>query len=453
MSVLVIVFITAILVLFSGVYRQGKWTSWLGILGLSLALGMSFLPENPFWDRYQNMFIFSDISLIFTRISLLISIFIFLLGDFALYRHQNHQSEIYALMLFSLCGALVLFGFQNLTILFLGVEILSIPLYVLAGSEKTNPKSIEASVKYFLIGAFATGFLLMGFALIYGSLGSLDWYQLQILLNENASDNLLKIGVLMVLGALGFKVALVPFHFWSPDVYQGSSSLITLFMASVVKIAGFFAFFEVFRILPIHSDIFAFLTIISLILPSVLGLIQTDVKRLLAYSSIVNVGYLMLIFYGVDAYSFQNLAFYLLAYSLANIGVFLGLIVIEKNIQNTDLESFNGLAKTQPLLAVMMTVSLFSLAGIPFTAGFIGKLNLFLQAFAEVPLLVILSVIASVVSVVYYLKLIVAMFFHSEERNWVFPLPKIYTFISFLIMIGIIVLGLVSDLFFDFMVK
>lgn len=442
MSVLVIVFITAILVLFSGVYRQGKWTSWLGILGLSLALGMSFLPENPFWDRYQNMFIFSDISLIFTRISLLIIIFIFLLGDFALYRHQNHQSEIYALMLFSLCGALVLFGFQNLTILFLGVEILSIPLYVLAGNEKTNPKSIEASVKYFLIGAFATGFLLMGFALIYGSLGSLNWHQLQILLNENASDNLLKIGVLMVLGALGFKVALVPFHFWSPDVYQGSSSLITLFMASVVKIAGFFAFFEFFRIFSIPTEILYFLTIISLLIPSVLGLVQTDIKRMLAYSSIANVGCLMLIFFGINEQSNHILSFYLWAYALANVGVFLGLIFVEKNLQNTDLESFNGLAKSHPFLAVMMSVALFSLAGIPFTAGFIGKLNLFLQAFAEVPLLVILAVIASVVSVVYYLKIIVAMFFRPMHCRIEQSVSLSYIIVSLFIIFSLIVLGI-----------
>lgn len=442
MSVLVIVFITAILVLFSGVYRQGKWTSWLGILGLSLALGMSFLPENPFWDRYQNMFIFSDISLIFTRISLLVSIFIFLLGDFALYRHQNHQSEIYALMLFSLCGGLVLFGFQNVIMLFLGIEILSIPLYVLAGSDKNDAQSIEASVKYFLIGAFATGFLLLGFAFVYGALGTFQWGEIQDLVLEKGDDILLKIGSLLILGALGFKVAMVPFHFWSPDVYQGSPSIITLFMAAIVKIAGFFAFFEVFRILPIHSDIFAFLTIISLILPSVLGLIQTDVKRLLAYSSIVNVGYLMLIFYGVDAYSFQNLAFYLLAYSLANIGVFLGLIVIEKNVQNTDLESFNGLAKTQPLLAVMMTVSLFSLAGIPFTAGFMGKLNLFLQAISEAFWLVMVAVWASVVSVVYYLKIIVAMFFRPIHCRLEQGLSLLYIIVSLLIILSLIVLGM-----------
>lgn len=442
MSVLVIVFITAILVLFSGVYRQGKWTSWLGILGLSLALGMSFLPENPFWDRYQNMFIFSDISLIFTRISLLVSIFIFLLGDFALYRHQNHQSEIYALMLFSLCGGLVLFGFQNVIMLFLGIEILSIPLYVLAGSDKNDVQSIEASVKYFLIGAFATGFLLLGFAFVYGALGTFQWGEIQDLVLEKGDDILLKIGSLLILGALGFKVAMVPFHFWSPDVYQGSPSIITLFMATIVKIAGFFAFFEVFRILPIHSDIFAFLTIISLILPSVLGLIQTDVKRLLAYSSIVNVGYLMLIFFGINEQSHHILSFYLWAYALANVGVFLGLIFVEKNFQNTDLESFNGLAKSHPFLAVMMSVSLFSLAGIPFTAGFIGKLNLFLQAFAEVPLLVILAVIASVVSMVYYLKLIVAMFFRPIYCRIEQSVSLSYIIVSLFIIFSLIILGI-----------
>src|SRR6218665_674632 len=176
MSVLIVLFLTAILVLFSGVFEKGKYARYIGILGLIVGLGISFLPECEFFAQYKSMYEYSYNAELFTKISVVVTLLLFFLGGFAFSNHRSHQSELYALMLFALCGGIVLFGFQNLVTLFLGIEILSIPLYVMAGANKTDLRSTEASMKYFLMGAFATGFLLFGVALVYGSAGSFDLY-------------------------------------------------------------------------------------------------------------------------------------------------------------------------------------------------------------------------------------------------------------------------------------
>ncbi len=244
MSVLIIVFLTAVIALFSGVFEQGKFARYIGILGLIIALYVSFMPECSFFDHYKHMYEYSGNTALFTKISIVTTLLLFFLGGFAFSNHRSHQSELYALMLFALCGGIILFGYQNLVTMFLGIEILSIPLYVMAGANKTDLRSNEASIKYFLMGAFATGFLLFGIAFIYGSTGSFDLYKIHDFGVANPGNVMFILGVLLILCALAFKVALAPFHMWSPDVYAGSPSLITAFMASVVKISGFFALFR-----------------------------------------------------------------------------------------------------------------------------------------------------------------------------------------------------------------
>ena len=172
MSVLIILFITAIIALFSGVFNQGKFARYIGIVGLMAALYVSFMPECSFFNQYKTMFDFDENSALFSKISIVVTLLIFFLGGFAFNNHRSHQSELYALLLFSLIGGIILFSFPNLVTLFIGIEILSIPLYVMAGSNKTDLRSNEASIKYFLMGAFATGFLLFGIALVYGTTGS-----------------------------------------------------------------------------------------------------------------------------------------------------------------------------------------------------------------------------------------------------------------------------------------
>ena len=453
MSVLIIIFLTAVAALFAGVFEQGKFSRYISILGLLVAFYVSFLPEAEFFSQYKSMFDYTVNAALFTKIAIVITILLFFLGGFSFSNHRSHQSELYALMMFALCGGIVLFGFQNLVTLFLGVEILSIPLYVLAGSNKTDLRSNEASVKYFLMGAFATGFLLFGIALVYGSSGSFDLYKIHQFSLENSKDLMFNAGAVLMLVALAFKVSMAPFHMWSPDVYQGSPSLITAFMMSVVKISAFFAFFKVmsigfFGITGEWINIVGVLIIITLFLANVMGLAQSNAKRMLAYSSVSHVGYLGLIFFGLNNLSAYNLAFYLFAYSLATIGVMMCLIWVEKLKRETSYNAFKGLAHTEPLLAVAAAISMLSMAGIPLTAGFMGKFSIFAQAIETTPFLVLVAVLGSAISIAYYLRLIMVMFFPKESSFKTSErVPLTYNIVAVFIIAALLVLGIFPDLF------
>ena len=453
MSVLIIVFLTAVIALFSGVFEQGKFARYIGILGLIIALYVSFMPECSFFDQYKHMYEYSANTALFTKISIVTTLLLFFLGGFAFSNHRSHQSELYALMLFALIGGIILFGYQNLVTMFLGVEILSIPLYVMAGANKTDLRSNEASIKYFLMGAFATGFLLFGIAFIYGSAGSFDLYKIHDFGVANATNVMFILGVLLILCALAFKVALAPFHMWSPDVYAGSPSLITAFMASVVKISGFFA---LFRLMTIgfagvtHEwiNVLGVFLIITLLLANVMGLAQTNAKRMLAYSSVSHAGYIGLVFFGMTSLSTYNLAFYLFAYTLSTVGVFMCLIWVEKLKRETSFGAFKGLAKTEPLLATVAAISMLSMAGVPLTAGFMGKFALFSQAMNGAAFLVLVAVLGSALSIAYYLRLIIAMFFFKESTFKSSEKVTItYNIVAVAVIVTIIALGVFPDLF------
>lgn len=453
MSVLIILFITAIAALFTGVFNQGKYARYIGIAGLLVALYVSYLPEHSFFLQYQSMYEYGANTAMFTKLTLVITLLLFFLGGFSFNNHRSHQSELYALMLFSVCGAIVLFGYQNLVTLFLGIEILSIPLYVLAGASKSNLRSNEASVKYFLMGCFATGFLLFGIALIYGTSGSFDLYQIHQYAIEYPSNLMLIMGVIMMIAAMGFKVALAPFHMWSPDVYQGSPSLITTFMMSVVKIAGFYALFRLMTIafIGVYDEwfnILGIMVIITLLLANTMGLAQTNAKRMLAYSSVSHAGYIALIFYGLNSLSTYNLAFYLFVYAIASVGVMLCLIWVEKLKRESSYNAFKGLAKTEPILAVVATISLLSMAGVPLTAGFMAKFSLFAQAMDGAVFLVLVAILGSAVSIAYYLRLIMAMFFFKESTFKTSETSSLtYKIVALFIITVLIALGVYPDLF------
>ena len=453
MTVLIIVFLTALAVLFAGVFGNGKYARYFGIMGLLMAFASSFLPELSFFNQYKSMYEFGLNSALFTKISIVITLLLFFLGAFAFSNHRSHQSELYSLMLFSLIGGIVLFGYQNLVTLFIGIEILSIPLYVMAGSNKTDLRSTEASMKYFLIGAFATGFLLFGIALVYGSTGSFDLYKIHDFSLKNPKDVMLSMGALLMLTALAYKVALAPFHMWNPDVYQGAPSLITAFMASVVKISGFAAFFKLMTIAftGISAgwiNVIGVLIIITLFLANAMGLAQSNAKRMLAYSSVSHAGYIALIFFGINNLSTYNLAFYLFAYALATVGVFMCLIWVEKLKRESSINAFRGLAKTEPLLATVCAISLLSMAGIPLTAGFMGKFSLFSQAMNGGAFLVLIAVLGSAISIAYYLRIIMAMFFPKESSFKTSEKVSLtYNIVAVFIIVAILAMGVYPDLF------
>lgn len=454
MSVFIVLFLTAVVALFSGVFNQGKYARYIGIAGLLVALYVSYLPECEFFSAYKSMYEYGNNAALFAKISIVTTLLLFFIGGFAFSNHRSHQSELYALMLISLSGGIVLFGFQNLVTLFIGIEILSIPLYVMAGSNKSDLRSTEASMKYFLMGAFATGFLLFGIALVYGSTGSFDLYQISAFAINNQKNFMLIVGSILMLSAMAFKVSLAPFHMWSPDVYQGAPSLITAFMATIVKIAGFYAFFRMMTIgfggiAGEWINIVGVLAIITLLLANVMGLVQSNVKRMLAYSSISHAGYIALIFFGMNNLSPYTLAFYLFAYSLSTVGVFMTLIWVEKVKRETSFGAFNGLGKAHPLLAIVATISMLSMAGIPLTVGFMAKFSVFNQAIkGGAEFLVLIAVLGSALSIAYYLRLIIAMFFHKESTfNTSEKVSITYNIIAVVIILAIIGLGIYPDLF------
>lgn len=451
MNEIIILFLTGVLSLFAGIFYQGKLSRYIGITGLLTALFFAYRSDSTFFTQYQAMFEFGFQASLFTKIVVFTTLLLFLLGNFAFNNHRSHQSELYSLILFSLCGAIVLFGARSLIMIFVGIEILSIPLYVMAGANKVDLRSTESSIKYFLTGAFATGFLLMGIALVYGSTGSFDLNQFQYRTGWGAMR---LAGCLLILCSLAFKVGMVPFHMWSPDVYQGSPSIITAYMASVVKVAGFYTLFVVLtQTFGDLSDkwiqVVSSLIILTLLVGNLMGLVQKNAKRMLAYSSVSHAGYLALILYGFTTHSLDVLAYYLLAYSVATVGVFLCLIWVEKLKRNTAFEAFSGLASTEPLLAIATAISLMSMAGIPLTAGFMGKLGIFSQVIKGGGLvLVLVAVLGSAISIAYYLRLIIFMFFAKESSFQTLSSTSLSYKVVAILVIGILIsLGISPELF------
>lgn len=453
MSVFIILFLTAVLVLFAGAFDKGKIVRYLALAGLLVAFYVSYQPELAFFQRYNDMFEYGANTALFTRMSIVILLLIFFLGGFAFNNHRTHQSELYALMLFSLSGGILLFGYQNLVMLFLGIEILSIPLYVMAGSSKTDVRSVEASIKYLLIGAFATGFLLFGIAMVYGTSGSFDIHNILAFGGENPKNMMYTLGAILMLCAMAYKVSLAPFHMWSPDVYHGAPTIITMFMATIVKISGYYGFFRLMtlafgEILPSWINIIGVLVIISILLANAMGLAQTNTKRMLAYSAVSHAGYIGLIYFGMNSLSTYNLAFYLFAYSLGSVGAFMCLVWVEKIKREVSYNAFRGLGQTEPILAVATSISLLSMAGIPLTAGFVGKFSIFAQAITTAPFIVLIAILGSAISVAYYLRIIIAMFFYKESTFKTSERVTLtYNIVAVCIIIAIITLGVYPDLF------
>lgn len=324
--------------------------------------------------------------------------------------------EYFALIFFILCGAALATSFTNLLILFLAIEIISIPTYILAGIEKNNLRSNEASMKYFLMGCFSTGVMLMGIALIYGSAGS--FYLPDIAAKVTEMKPMFSIGLMLMLISMAFKVGVVPFHFWTPDVYDGAPTVVTSFMATIVKIAAFAAFYLLFKEgfghLSAHWLLYAaILTALTLVVGNITAVFQQSVKRMLAYSSIAQAGFMMFAIVALNPTGKEGLLIYAVGYSLATIGVF---SVLAK-LKDHSFEGLNGLASRHPVIAAAVAVCMLSLAGIPGTVGFMAKFYMLSAAVKAGGLLwlVITGIVCAAISVYYYFKVIQAMYFKQGE--------------------------------------
>ncbi|MDQ3073028.1 MAG: NADH-quinone oxidoreductase subunit N [Bacteroidota bacterium] len=460
MNTLILLSCLGIATLFTGIYNLRKLIIPVVIAGLLAALGFIIYDAREIIVHgadvhpiYSNMLYFDRYSLVFTGLLIVITLLLFLFCEQEHRHEESHIADSYGLILFSLVGGLLLSSYWNLAMLFLGIEILSIPMYVLAGTRRKSLLSNEASIKYFIMGAFSTGFLLFGIALIYGTTLYFDLSGIRdyVMLHRGSLPLMFTAGLLLMVVGLGFKISAVPFHFWAPDVYEGSPTWVTSYMATAVKVGAFAAFFRLFyhcfdSIGMVWETSVWIIAALTITLGNLVALYQKSVKRMLAYSGIANAGYLLLALLVMSERSADALFYYLAAYSLATLGAFAVLMVVEKVKDSSEYAAFSGLAHTNPLLAAAMTVSMLSLAGIPPLAGFFGKYYLFANAVQEGYIwIVVLAVINSLAGIYYYFKIIVAMF-SKETFSVEINLRPAYTFALFLVAILTLIAGILPQL-------
>jgi len=448
MKTLILLFISGIFSLFGGIYGLKKILPLFAVVAFSTALGYLIFDSYYGVENLDYMLIFNSYSTLFTGVILCISILIAIMAAKGYSYNEDSLGDILGLMFFVVCGAICMVSYNNMVMLFLGIEIVSIPLYIMAGSNRRNSGSNEAALKYFLMGAFATTFLLFGIALIYGATRTFDLDMMRSMSATalQANPALVNVGLLLITVAFAFKLGAVPFHFWSPDVYQGSPTLVTAFMATVVKTAGLGAFLKfVIYLSPMLGEswylMLAIIAAVTMLFANIVAIKQTDFKRMMAYSSISHVGYVLMVLLNVNAETQSVAIFYLVAYSLATIGIFAVLLILNPDHnKGNGFELFNGLGRRKPLLAIMLTICLLSLAGIPPFPGFFAKYAVFKQAINNHLWLLIVAIISSAISIYYYFKAITSMYFGKEEEDSTAPIESN---ISGLLVVSVVVVALI----------
>ncbi|MEE8184396.1 MAG: NADH-quinone oxidoreductase subunit N [Acidobacteriota bacterium] len=419
--------------------RTGRLVGIFGLVGIagtlvllvmvSASTGAMSAPGGV--ESFGGMFVLDGFALFFKWIFLLSALFTILLSFRYLVIEKVQGGEFYSLVLFSVVGMMFMASGRDLVVIFIGMETMSISLYVLAGYLKTNRKSNEAALKYFLLGSFSTGLFLYGVSLVYATCGTTNLAGIAARIQAGTDQSLLLLGVILLMVAFAFKVAAVPFHMWAPDAYEGAPTPITAFLSTGSKAAAFVIFTRIFLVgfLDLRDSwmqLLAVLAVASMTLGNVTALLQENMKRMLAYSSIAHAGYLLMGFLaagridipGAAPFAVQAVLLYLLVYTFMNLGVF-GVVVMlrREGVIGDQVSDFSGLAQRMPVTAFTMMIFLLSLAGIPLTAGFIGKWYLFGAAIrSEYAWLAVVAVLNAAVSLYYYLRVVVYMYM-GEARD------------------------------------
>ena len=446
--------------------------SLIGIIFSAILLGLSW--QDPSYSSAWNGMVVNDgLRISFSFVFLFVTAITILISSVWTDRENIPVGEYHSLLMFATVGMMFMASGNDLVIIFLGLETLSIATYVMAGLRKTDLRSNESAMKYFILGSFATGFLLYGMALIYGATGSTNITEIAVLLANPNFPALLLIGGAMLLIGFGFKIASVPFHIWTPDVYEGAPTPIMAFMSAGPKAAAFASFMRVFVVgfpliagvqasVLLHESWITALTIMAMLTMTVgnfAAIVQNNVKRMLAYSSISHAGYALVGFIGAgmatnilgrDA-AIAAVAFYMLTYAVTNLGALaIVTLIAQKNDRRTEFEDYNGIGFKSPVLAFSLSLFMLSLLGLPLTAGFMGKVLVFRPALEAgnvlLTVLVVIAVINTAISAYYYLRLIVVMFFRERTTEWLAPrIPTALAAVLVITVLGVFYFGIFSD--------
>lgn len=446
--------------------------SLIGLIASGIMLATMWGGDVPA-SSWGGMVAHDNLRLSFSFVFLFVSAMTILISTIWVERENVPVGEYHALLLFATFGMMMMSAGSDLVVIFLGLETLSIATYVMAGLRKGDLRSNESAMKYFILGSFASAFLLYGMALVYGATGSTNIAGIAAKMADPNFPALLLVGAAMMIIGFGFKIAMAPFHVWTPDVYEGAPTPITGFMAAGPKAAAFASFLRVFVIgLPLIAGVqvsgyvhngwitaISVLAILTMIVGNVAAIMQNNVKRMLAYSSIAHAGYALVGFVGAGLASnaaardaaIASVAFYLLTYAVTNLGAFTVVTILaEKNDRRTEFEDYNGIGFRSPLLSFSLSLFMLSLLGLPLTAGFIGKVLVFRPALEAgntlVTVMVVAAVVNTAISAYYYLRMIVVMFFKERASDW--SPPKLSTAMAVALIIsivGVLYLGILGD--------
>lgn len=440
--------------------ERKKLTGYLALAGLAVTAVVALPLWNVDGSTFSDMVVLDRYGLTLTWLFLLIGALTIAMALDYLPRHDIEQGEFYPLILFAVASMILLAQATDLIVIFLGIELLSLTLYILTGFAYPRVTSEEAGMKYLIMGAFAAGFFVYGIALIYGATGTTNLAAIgahlaaqPFVLNEQI---LLLAGVALLLITFGFKIALVPFHMWTPDVYEGSPTPVAAFMSVGTKAAALAALLRILNsALPLAHEfwlpVLSVLAAVTMLVGNLGALTQTNVKRMLAYSSVSHAGYVLLGVIVATERGAEAFLFYMLAYALTNLGAFAVVVALEQRGESAwSLDDFSGLFQRQPLLAIAMAIFMFSLAGVPPTAGFIAKFYVFTAAYeGGLGWLALIGLLTSALAVYFYLRIVLRMFTREPERSFEPALDRglkvdIALAAALTLLIGLIPMPLVS---------
>jgi NADH-quinone oxidoreductase subunit N len=473
---LIVAFAGVVVMVYDSFFPKHKLaTGIISLIGLlvSGAVLASMWSNGAPASGWNGMIAHDGLRVGFSFVFLLVTAVTVLVSSIWIDREGVPAGEYHALLLFATFGMMLMSAGNDFVVIFLGLETLSLATYVMAGLRRGDLKSNEASMKYFILGSFASAFLLYGMALVYGATGSTNISEIAGKIADANFPGLLLIGAAMMIVGFGFKIAMAPFHVWTPDVYEGAPTPVTAFMATGSKAAAFASFIRVFVLgMPLiagvqasvylHQSWIGALTVLAMatiVVGNVAAILQNNVKRMLAYSSIAHAGYALVGFVGAGLAStaaardeaIAAVAFYLLTYTVTNLGAF-GIVTFlsQKNDRRADFEDYNGIGFRSPVLAFSLSLFMLSLLGLPLTAGFLGKVMVFRPAIEAgndlLTVLVVVAVIGTAISAYYYLRLIVVMFFRERATSWIQPkLSAAMGIVLVITVVGVLYLGIFAD--------